>query len=136
MYEKLAAKVNNIDASEFALKTKYQIDKAELENKIPDITGFVKQTKLTELENKISDCSSLATKTASTAVENKITGVSNLVKKTNHSTKMSELQKKLCDHNHNKYISTAEFNALGASIFNARSAQSNLIRKSDFDAKL
>ena len=31
--EKLAAKVNNIDTSEFALKTKYQTGKAELEKK-------------------------------------------------------------------------------------------------------
>ena len=31
VYEKLAAKVNNIGASEFVLKTKYQTDKTELE---------------------------------------------------------------------------------------------------------
>ena len=42
------------------LKTKYNTDKTELENKIPDI-------------------SNLATKTALTAVENKIPSVSNLV---------------------------------------------------------
>ena len=33
VYEKLAAKVNNIDTSSFVLKTKYQTDKAELEKK-------------------------------------------------------------------------------------------------------
>ena len=49
VYEKLAAKVNNIDASKFVLKTKYQINKKELEKKIPDVTDFVKKTKLTEL---------------------------------------------------------------------------------------
>ena len=47
MYDKLAAKVNNIDANDFALKTKYQADKTELEMKIPDIVDFVKKTKLT-----------------------------------------------------------------------------------------
>ena len=52
VYDKLAAKVNNIDTSEFVLKTKYQTDKVELEKKIPDVTDFVKKTKLTELENK------------------------------------------------------------------------------------
>ena len=61
VYEKLAAKVNNIDTSKFVLKTKYQTDKAELEKKIPDVTNFVK---ITELENKIPDVNSLATKTA------------------------------------------------------------------------
>ena len=34
VYEKLAAKVNNIDASDFVLQTKYQTDKTELEKKI------------------------------------------------------------------------------------------------------
>ena len=33
VYDKLAAKVNNIDTSTSILKTKYQTDKAELEKK-------------------------------------------------------------------------------------------------------
>ena len=53
VYHKLDAKVNNIDTSDFVLKTKYQTDKTELEKKIPDVTDFVKKTKLTELEKKI-----------------------------------------------------------------------------------
>ena len=81
MYDKLAQKVNNIKTSDFILKTKYQADKTELEKKIPDVTDFVKKTKLTGLENKIPDISSLATKTSLTAVENKIPSVSSLVKK-------------------------------------------------------
>ena len=48
-YDKLVAKVNNIDISGFVLKTKYQTDKTELEKKIPDITDLVNKTKLTEL---------------------------------------------------------------------------------------
>ena len=84
VYDKLAAKVNNFDTSDFVLKTKYQTDKTELEKKIPDVTDFVKKTKLTELENKIPDVGSLATKTALNAVENKIPGVSSLVKKTGY----------------------------------------------------
>ena len=34
-YDKLVAEVNNIDTSGFVLKTKYDTDKSELENKIP-----------------------------------------------------------------------------------------------------
>ena len=41
VYDKLAAKVSNTDASDFVLKTKYQIGKKELEKKIPDVTDFV-----------------------------------------------------------------------------------------------
>ena len=72
-YNKLAAKVNNFDTSDFILKTKDQTDKTELEKKIPDVSDLVKKTKLTKLENKIPDVSRLATKNALTAVEyNKI----------------------------------------------------------------
>ena len=41
VYDKLVAKVNNIDTSGFVLKTKYQTDKAELEIKTPGVTDFV-----------------------------------------------------------------------------------------------
>ena len=33
-------------------------------------------------------------------------------------------------------VATSEFNTLAANVFNARLAQANLIRKTDFDAKL
>ena len=33
--------MNAIDTSGFALKTKYDTDKSELENKIPDTSGFL-----------------------------------------------------------------------------------------------
>ena len=59
VYDKLVAKVNaiplnNIDTSDFVLKTKYNTDKTELENKIPNVTAFVEKAKLTELENNSS----------------------------------------------------------------------------------
>ena len=44
VYDELVAKVNNIDTSEFVLKTKYDTDKSELENKIPNVTDFVKKS--------------------------------------------------------------------------------------------
>ena len=81
MYDKLVAKVNNIDTSDFVLKTKHQTNKTELEKKIPDVSNLFKKAKLAELENKIPDVNTLATKTALTAVENKIPSVSSLVKK-------------------------------------------------------
>ena len=83
VYDKLVAKVDNIDTSDFVLKAKYNTDKTELENKIPDSSGLVKKTdyntKVTELENKAPDISNLLTKTALTSVENKIPSVSNLI---------------------------------------------------------
>ena len=46
------------------------------------------------------------------------------------------LKKKITDHNHGKYITTPEFNTLTADVFNVRLAQTNLITKTDFEAKL
>ena len=43
VYDKLVAKVNNIDTSDFVLKTKYNTDKTELEKKIPDVSNLVKK---------------------------------------------------------------------------------------------
>ena len=79
VYDKLVAKVDNTDTSDSVLKTKYNTDKTELENKISNVTNFAKKTNLTELENKIPDISNLATKAALTTVENEIPSVSNLV---------------------------------------------------------
>ena len=61
-----------------------------------------------------------------TAVENKIPSISNLVKKTDYDTKVTEIEKKLTDHNHDKYITTTEFNKLATHAFNAIIVQANL----------
>ena len=83
------------------------------------------KAKMTEIEGKIPSISGLATNAALTTVENKIPDV-----------KITEIEKNLTDHNHDKYITTPEFNTLAADVFNARLAQTNLITKTDFDAKL
>ena len=92
VYDKVVAKVNNIDTSDFVLKAKYQTDKTELEKKIPDVADFFKQVKLTEIENKTPDISNLTTKAALTAVENKIPDVCNLVKKQSITLKLQKLK--------------------------------------------
>ena len=102
MYDKVVAKVYNIDTSDFVLKIKCHTDKTELERKIPDASNLVKKRKLNELKNKIPDVSDLATKTELTTVENKIPDVSSLVKKTDYNTKVKEIEKKLNYHNHDK----------------------------------
>ena len=76
VYNKLVAKVSNIDSGDFVLKTKDNAGKTKLEKKIPDTSGFAKKTdynaKNTEIEGKIPDNSNLITKTALITVENKI----------------------------------------------------------------
>ena len=91
---KLVVKADNIDTTGFFLKTKYDTDTSELENKIPDTSGLVKKTdydvKIAEIEGKIPNVGNLATKTSLTTVENKIRSVSNFVKKTDYNTKVTE----------------------------------------------
>ena len=83
---------------------------------------------VTEIEGKIPSITGLAANSALTAVENKIPDVSHLVKKTDYNTKMSDIEKKINDQNHDKYITTPEFNTMAASTFNARlAAQTDLI---------
>ena len=137
VFDKLVAKVNSIDTSRFVLKTKYDTDKSELENKIPDTSGLVKKTdydaKIVDIEGKIPDASNLVTKSALSTVGNKIPDVSSLVKKTDYNTKTTEIENKLKNNNHDKYITTSEFNTLAADVFNARLARANLVTKTNFD---
>ena len=158
-YNKLVAKVDNINTNGLVKKTDYNIKITEIEDKIPDTSGLVKKTdyntKINEIEGKIPDVSGLATKTALTAVENKIPSISHLatktalttvankipsisglVKKTDYNTKITDIENKLNNHNHDKYVATSELNNLAVNVFNARLAQANLMIKTDFDAKL
>ena len=135
-YDKLVAKVNSIDTNQFVLKTKYDTDKSELENKILDTSGLVKITdydsKIAEIEGKIPGVTNLTTKTELTAVENKKPSVSNLAKKPDYNTKVTEIDNKPYNHNHDKCITTPEFDTLPA-VFNARLSQEKLVAKTNFD---
>ena len=105
VYDKLVAKVNNVDTTGFVLKTTYDTDKSDLEKeksyadkKLPDKSELIKKTdlntKITEIESKIPSITGLATNLVLTAVENKIPDVSSLVQKTHYGTKISETENK------------------------------------------
>ena len=59
-----------------------------------------------------------------------------LVKKTDYDTKTLDIENKVTNHDHDKYITTSEFNKLNREIFKARLAQGDLVTKTDFEAKL
>ena len=50
--------------------------------------------------------------------------------------KISEIEKKVSHHNHDKYITTLECNNLAARVFTARLAQEDLVTKTNFDTKV
>ena len=121
VYDKLVAKVNKTGTTGFVLKTKYDTDKLDLENKIsdadkkiPDTNSLVKKTdlnaKVSEIESKISSITGSATNSTLTAVENKIPDVSSLVKKkqikTDYDAKILDIKNNVTDHDHDKYITT------------------------------
>ena len=53
------------------------------------------------------------------------------LKKKDNNTKVTDIENKLNNHNHDKFIDTQEFNKLVADVLNARIAQANLITKAD-----
>ena len=121
-----------VNTSKFAKK----VDLAHLKGKILDITNLATNTilnaKTNEAKNKISNIFNLAATTALTGVENKIPNVSNLVKKTDYNTKISEIENKVTtDHDHDKYITTQEFNKLTSEDFTARLKKANLASEID-----
>ena len=153
-----------VDLSELsdAVKTyviKKDMDNAKIKNvedKIPDITNVSTNTTLnakinevkkeissiaklatTKNKNKTPNITNLTTTTALTSVENKIPNVWNLVKKTDYNTKISEIENKInTDNDHDKYITTQEFNKLTSENFTARLRQANLASKSDINSFL
>ena len=52
-------------------------------------------------------------------------------KKTDCNTKIYEIEKKITDPNHDKYITTSEVNKLTSENFAARLKQANLVSKGD-----
>ena len=50
-----------------------------------------------------------------------------------YNTKITEIENKLNNHNHDRYITTLEFNTLGADVFNVRLVRANLVAKTNFD---
>ena len=93
--------------------------------------------KLLKWKIKYLIISGLAVNPALTSVEDKITDISSLVKTTtDYNIKITETENKLTDHDHDKYITTPEFNKVTAENFAARLKQANLVAKAYFDDKL
>ena len=92
VFDKLVEKVDNIDTSGFALKTKYQTDKTELENKFSD--------KLNKLNNhnhdKYIDTSEFNKLTAD--VFNARLSQANLITKADFDAKLSILNRKITEN--------------------------------------
>ena len=130
------SKLSDVVKNYVVKKDVYNAKIKNIEDKIPDITNLATNTtlnaKINEVKNKVPISSNLATTTDLTAAENKIPNVSNLIKKTDYSKRISEIENRIStNHDHDKYITTREFNQLTSENFTARLAKANLASKSD-----
>ena len=160
----LKSKVDNLDVDELipipvklsdVVKTdviKKDLCNAKMENiedKIPYITNLATNSslnaKINEVKGEISSITNLVTTATFIYVENKISNVSNLVKENDYNTKINEIEKKIINHDHDKYITTSEVNKFTVEIFDLRLKRTNLgsksnianfVKKTDFDKKL
>ena len=80
----------------------------------------------------ISNNTNLDTITTLTAVGKEIPNISNLVEKTDYNTRIIDIENKITtDYDHDKSVTTQEFNQLTSENFTARLAQPNLSSKND-----
>ena len=126
------SKLSDVVKNDVVKKDVYSAKIKNIEDKIPDITNLATNTtlnaKMNDVKNEIPSITDLAT---NTTVENIIPNVSNLVK-TDYHTKISEIQNKITtDHDHDKYITSEEFNKLTSEIFTAKLKEANLASKND-----
>ena len=62
--------------------------------------------------------------------------VSRLVENTDYDTKISATEKKLTYHNHDKYITTREFNKFATYVLDTQLPRGNFLTKANVDNKL
>ena len=129
------SKLSNAAKNDVVKKDVYNAKIKNNEDKMPDITNLATNitinAKINEFNGELPSIINIPTTIALTTVENKIPNVSNLVQKSDYNTKINEIEKNITDHNHDKYITTPEFNKLTAGNFGARLAQTNLVTKTD-----
>ena len=134
------SKLSNVVKNDVIKETAYNAKIKNIEDKILDITNLASKTilntKVNGVKNGIPSISGLATTFALTVVENKIPNDSNLFEKTDYDTKVNEIEKKITDHTHDKYITIPKFNKLTIENFAARLVQAGLVTKTDFDNKI
>ena len=107
---------------------KRDVYNAKIQN-VEDVTNGSLTAKINEVKGEIPNATNLGTTAALTAVE-KNPNASNLVKKTHYNTKVSESENKATtDRDHDKYITSHEFDKLTSENFTARFKQANLDNK-------
>ena len=111
------SKLSDVVKNDVVTKDIYNAKIKKIEDKIPDTTNLATNASLNaktnEVNGEIPHITNLATTTALTGVEYTISSDSNLEQKPDYNTKISEVENKIItDHDHDKYITTQEFDRL------------------------
>ena len=127
----ILTKIDKLDASKL-LTVPVDLSKLSDVGKNDLVKKNVYNTKIKNIANKIPGITNLATTTALTGIENEMLNVSNLVKKTDYNTKIIEIQNKItANYDHDKHVTTQEFDKLTSENFTAKLKQANLASKND-----
>ena len=143
------SKLTDVVKNNVVKKDVYNAKIKNIEDNIPDITNLATKTtlntKIKEVKVKYLVLLTQLLKLLLMPMKIKYLVLVIQLKKTDYNTKVNEIEKKITDHYHDKYITTPEFNKFTAEIFDLRLKHANLaskgvidnfINKTDFDNKL
>ena len=143
------SKLSDVVKNDVVKKDVYNAKIKNIEDKIPDITNLATNAslnaKINEVKGEIPIITNLATNASLNPKRNEKPSVSNLFKKADYNAEINTIQKKIIDHNHDKYITTPEFNKFTKEILDyiskransaSKSDIANLVNKTAFDNKL
>ena len=150
------SKLSDVVKNDVIKKDVYNAKIKNVEDKISDITNLAANTnlnaKINEVKKEIPSITNLATTAFLNAKINEVKGkIPNITNLASITTTLTTVVNKIpknkitTDHNHDRYITTQEFNKLTSEHFTARLKQTNLasksnianfVKKADFDNKL
>ena len=127
------------DTSGLVKKTDYNTEITKIEGKIPDVSNLATKIALTTVGNKTPNASRLATKAELIAIENKIPDVSKFATKTvltNLSNTVPDISSLIKKSDYDTKIAGIESKYVSNTGFDSKLAQTNVITKRSFDAKI
>ena len=134
------SKLSDFVKNDVVKKDEYNAKIKNIEDKIPSITNLA-----TEVKGEIPISTNLATKTGLNVLKIKYLALVIQSKKNDYNTNINEIEKKITDHNYDKYITNPEFDKLISENSAARLKQvkvatksdiANFVNNTDFDDKL
>ena len=126
-------------ATNITLNAKINEVKGEVASITNSTTTAALDAKINEFKGKIPNITNLATILLLLLLKIKYLTLVIQSKKTDYNRKINEIEKKITDYDHDRYITSPEINkltSLAQAILANKSHITNFVRKKDFDDKL